>query len=164
MKYPLAIRKPTTVSFGGESYTDDYQWLEEDGPAALGWQNQQNALAREWLSTRSSRAKSLEIQSRIPRLTTDWPTYAAGRLVLRHTPPDQDLQVIQVADSEQGPWKTLVDLNEMATGEPLAFDSFAPSPDGKKLLFGWGASGRELQNLLEIDVDRGEIKHSGVRQ
>jgi prolyl oligopeptidase len=164
MKYPLAARKPIAVTFGSVSYTDPYQWLEEDAPAALDWQNQQNAVAKEWLSSRSSRAKSLEIQSRIPRLTTDWPTYAGGRLFLRHTPTDQEFQVIQVADSEQGPWKTLVDLNEMATGEPLAFDSFAPSPDGKKLLFGWGAGGRELQNLRVIDVDSGEILHDGVRQ
>jgi len=164
MKYPLAARKPTAVTFGSVSYTDHYQWLEEDAPAALEWQNQQNSLGKEWLSSRSSRAKSLEIQSRIPRLTTDWPTYAGGRLFLRHTPTDQDLPVIQAADSEEGPWKTLVDLNEMATGEPLAFDSFAPSPDGKKLLFGWGAGGRELQNLRVVDVESGEILHDGVRQ
>jgi len=47
MKYPLATRKPAIVSFGSVSYTDDYQWLEEDGPAALDWQNQQNTLAKE---------------------------------------------------------------------------------------------------------------------
>ena len=164
MKYPPAPRKPTSVRFGSVSYTDNYQWLEDDTPESLEWQTKQDNLAKAWLSSRPSHAKSLELQRQIPRLSTEWPTYVTGRWFLHRRPEDQDLEVIQVSDSEKGPWRTIVDFNEMAEGEPLALDNFAPSPDGKKLLFGWGAGGRELQNLRVIDVDSGQILHEAVRQ
>ena len=164
MKYPVGARKPTPVTFGSVSYMDDYQWLEEDTPEPLAWQKEQDSLTREWLASRPSHAKSVEIQRRIPRLATDWPTYVDGRVFLRRTPAGRELQIIEVADSDQGPWRTVVDLNEMAEGEPLSLDTFVPSPDGRKLIFGWGSGGRELQNFRVIDVDSGEILHEGVRQ
>src|SRR3546814_11757171 len=63
-----------------------------------------------------------------------------------------------------GVWRTVVDLNQVSTGEILTIDNFAPSPDGRKLLIGWGIDGRECAVLRVIGVDSGEWLTESVRQ
>src|SRR3546814_2761705 len=65
------------------------------------------------------------------------------------------MPVGEVTEALDGVWRTVVDLNQVSTGEILTIDNFAPSPDGRKLLIGWGIAGRECAVLRVIGVDSG---------
>jgi prolyl oligopeptidase len=164
MKYPVARTQPASVTFGRVSYTDNYRWLEEEAPEVLEWQSQQDKFTREWINSRPARARADALIAALPRIDSDFPSHSGGRWFRKRTPEDQNLQVIEVADAIDGPWRRIVDLNTMTTGEPLAFDNFAPSPDGRKLLFGWGIGGRELAELRVIEVDSGKMLLESIRQ
>src|SRR3546814_12369775 len=74
------------------------------------------------------------------------------------------MPVVEVTEALDGVWRTVVDLNQVSTGEILTIDNFAPSPDGRKLLIGWGIDGRECAVLRVIGVDSGEWLTESVRQ
>ena len=164
MKYPVAKTQPTPVTFGRVSYIDPYKWLEEETPEALEWQSRQDRFTQDWINSRPARARADALIAAMPRIDSDFPSYSGSRWFRKRTPEDQNLQVIEVADAIEGPWRRIVDLNTMTTGEPLAIDNFAPSPDGRKLLFGWGIGGRELAEQRVIDVDSGKMLVESIRQ
>lgn len=164
MKYPLTKLLPTSVTFGRVTYTDNFQWLEEDTPESLEYQAVQDRLAQDWLSALPSHARSKKIVAAMPRVTIDAPLHCGGRWFRTHTPTDQNLNVIEMADSVKGPWRRIVDMNAMAKNEPLKVDTMHPSPDGRKLLFQWGGGGREIENFWVIDVDTGERLVESIRQ
>ena len=164
MKYPVAKIQPVSVTFGRVSYVDAYQWLEEDSVETLQWQAAQDRLAQDWLGERPSQARARSLVESMPRFTHNFPSYAGGRWFRKRVPQGRNLEVIEMAERIEGPWRLVVDLNRMTTGEPLSLDNFAPSPDGRRLLFGWGVGGRELAELRVIDVDSGEVLLDGIRQ
>jgi prolyl oligopeptidase len=164
MQYPATKTQPTSVTFGRVSYTDSYKWLEEETPEALEWQARQNEFTQNWINSRPSKAHAEALIAAMPRVEDDFPSYSGGRWFKKRTPEGQNLHVIEVADTIDGPWRRIVDLNTMTTGEPLSIDNFAPSPDGRRLLFGWGIGGRELAELRVIDVDSGKVLVDSIRQ
>jgi prolyl oligopeptidase len=164
MKYPVAKSVPEPVTFGRVSYTDHFHWLEEDSPESLDFQAQQNLLAQEWFSSRPAFARSQEVVGAIPHVSADAPVHCSGRWFRAHTPHNQNLQVIEIAESVMGPWSPIVDMNALAKDEPLQVDYFVPSPDGSKLAFCWSGGGREQENLWVIDVDTGERLLGSIRQ
>ncbi len=164
MKYPPAIPRPKSVSFGRVSYVDPFQWLEEETPESTDWQAKQDTLTQEWLASRPSRARSEALMAGNPRVSFDLPQHHNGRWFRQRTPEDQNLAVVEVAEAFDGPWRRIVDLNAMSSGEPLSFGNFAVSPDGQKVLFGWSAGGDETESWRVIDVDSGKIFLDSIRQ
>ncbi|NGY04119.1 prolyl oligopeptidase family serine peptidase [Solimonas terrae] len=164
MNYPHARIQPTAVSYGRVRYTDDYQWLEEETAEALAWEAEQDRLAQDWLRNTPARARAEALIDAMPRISADFPSYSGGRWFQRRTPSDRKMQVLEVADSIDGPWRCIVDLNQMSAGRMLAADSFVPSPDGRKLLFSLGVDGNELAELRVVDVDNGTMLVDSVRQ
>ena len=164
MQYPIAKRQPTAVNFGRVSYTDDFQWLEEDSAEALDFQAAQDRFTQDWLKQIPNRERAEALMATMPRVESDFLVHSAGRWFRKRTPEGNNLQVIEVADACDGPWRIIVDLNALSTGEPLSIDNFAPSPDGRKLLFGWGVGGRELAELRIIEVDSGNMLLESIRQ
>ena len=164
MQYPAAPPRPTPVTFGSVSYTDEFQWLEEDTPESLAFQKEQDALASGWLASLPARARSQQIVGAMPRIHSDSPVCCGKRWFRTRTPGDQDLQVIEMAETQGGPWRRIVDLNTRARHEPLKIDISVPSPDGRKLLYIWSGAGREQENLHVVDVDTGALLIDSVRQ
>jgi prolyl oligopeptidase len=164
MKYPAARIQHESVTFGRVSYVDPYRWLEEDTPEALEFQDRQNRLTRDWIDSSPAKAQAESLVAAMPRFAGDFPTYSGGRWFRKRRPEGQNLEVIEVAATVEGPWRILVDLNAQMANEPLAIDNFAPSPDGRKLLFGWGVGGRELAELRVIDIDSGRMVLTAIPQ
>jgi prolyl oligopeptidase len=156
MKYPPARPQPKSVSFGRVSYIDPLQWLEEETPESISWQSAQDKLTQEWLASRPLRARCEALLAGTPRLDFDLPMHHNGRWFRMRTPEDQNLAVLEVSETFEGPWRRLVDLNALSSGEPLAFGHLAISPDGHKVFVGWNAGGREKGELRIIDVDSGK--------
>src|SRR5262249_53781998 len=81
------------------------------------------------------------------------PKFAAGRWFRVRVPDGENLHVLEVADSATGAGRPIMDLNALRNSEPLKFDALVPAPDGRKIIVGWSAAGRELENLQILDVD-----------
>jgi prolyl oligopeptidase len=164
MKFPAATPQPKSVRFGRVSYMDSFQWLEEESPESLRWQSEQDKLAQEWLGSQPSRARIKNLMADNPRLNFDVPQHYNGRWFRQRTPENQDFAVVEVADALEGPWRRIVDLNEMYRGEPLSFGAFVVSPDGRKVLYAFAAGGREDYQWRVIDVDTGRVLLDAIKQ
>lgn len=164
MKYPVAKLEPTAVTFGRVSYTDAYQWLEEESPAALEWQAQQNQLTGGWLANSSVRAGVEALMAAMPTVESSFPVFSGGRWFRRRTPEAQKMPVMEVAEAIDGPWRCVIDLNVIANGRMLTVDSFTPSPDGRKVVLCLGIDGLELAKLLVVEAGSGKLLIDGIPQ
>lgn len=164
MNYPIAKPQPTAVTHGRVSYTDSFQWLEENTPESLEFQAQQNQYTLDWMASRPARARAEALIDAMPSAGHDFPSYSGGRWFRKRVVEGKSLEVIEVADAVDGPWRVVVDFNVMSKGESLVADTLIPSPDGRKLAFGWGIDGRELAEFRVIDVDSGELLLESIRQ
>ncbi len=164
MNYPIAKPQPTPVTHGRVSYTDNYQWLEENTPESLDFQAQQNRYTLDWMASRPARARAESLIDAMPRVSTELPSYSGGRWFRKRVPEGKNLEVLEVAEAIDGPWRIVVDFNAMSSGQSLVADTFVPSPDGRKLAFGWGIDGREMAEFRVIDVDSGEMLLASIRQ
>lgn len=157
MKYPVAKILPTPVTFGRVSYTDNYQWLEEQTPEALEWTAKQDQLTQDWLVNNPARARAVALMASMPTVETDVPMFSGGRWFRKRTPQNQDMQVIEVAEIIDGPWRCVLDVSAMANGRMLVINAFVPSPDGLKLAISFGIDGIELAEFQVFEVDSGRV-------
>ncbi|HET8882189.1 MAG TPA: prolyl oligopeptidase family serine peptidase [Solimonas sp.] len=164
MNYPVAKARPVAVTFGRVRYQDPYQWLEEESPEALEWQAQQDRLTQDWLNSLPAKRRADALTASIPRIEGDFPLFSGGRWFRKRTPEGGKMQVVEVADSIDGPWRGVVDLSAMANGRMLAVDVFVPSPDGRKIVLGFSVDGLELAELRVFDVDSGKVLLDSIPQ
>ncbi len=164
LDYPTAAARPVPVTHGRVSYIDNYQWLEEGTPESLDFQARQNRLALDWMANSPARGAAEALIDTMPGVGTELPRYSGGRWFRKRVPQGQPMEVIEVAEALNGPWRVVVDFNAMSTGEELLADTLVPSPDGRKLAFGWGVGGRELAEFRVIDVDSGQMLLESMRQ
>ncbi|MGH8506957.1 MAG: prolyl oligopeptidase family serine peptidase [Stenotrophobium sp.] len=164
MKYPIAKPQPTPVTFGRVSYTDSYRWLEEETPEALEFQVQQDRLTQDWLASHPVRVRAEALMASMPFIEADFPQFSGGRWFRKRTPDGQKMQVVEMAEAIDGSWRCIVDLNAVANGRKLSVDVFVPSPDGCKLLLGFGVNGVELAELRVFEVDSGKVLMESIPQ
>ena len=164
MNYPIAEPRPVAVTHGRVSYTDNFQWLEENTPESLDFQARQNRHTLDWMASRPARSQAEALIDSIPRVSIDMPIYSGGRWFRKRVPEASNFEVIEVAQALDGPWQVIVDFAAMSKGESLVTDALIPSPDGRKLAFSWGIDGRELAAFRVIDVDSGETLLDSIRQ
>lgn len=158
LSYPSARQAPETVTFAGVSFEDPYRWLEEESGEALAWQSDQDALTQSWLRALPTYdAFARRVQSLDAGHAVNVPKYAGGRWFRQYVPAGEDLDVVEVSDTPEGPGRRVIDLNAMRRDEPLALENFRPSPDGHKILFGWNEGGREGVLMQVVDVDSGDL-------
>lgn len=165
MKYPAAKTLPEAKTFGSVSYTDDYQWLEEETPEVQAWESAQNKLTQEWFDRSPASARADELIASLPHVESkDLPLYGGGRWFRKRTPENQKMAVVEVAENLQGPWRNVIDFNQLSTGELLTLECCVPSPDGRKVLLSWGVDGRESEVMRAIDSDSGKWLTESMRQ
>ncbi|MGH8444041.1 MAG: prolyl oligopeptidase family serine peptidase [Solimonas sp.] len=164
MKYPVTKTRPESVSFGRVSYMDPYKWLEENTPETQEWQSLQNRLSQDWLDNNPARARAETLIASMPDLEQNLPLFSGGRWFRRRTPERQKMQIVEVSDAVNGPWRSVIDLNAVANGRMLTIDVFVPSPDGRKLVLGWGVDGAELAELQVLEVDSGKVLMASIPQ
>ncbi|MFI7707317.1 prolyl oligopeptidase family serine peptidase [Nonomuraea sp. NPDC049480] len=168
MRYPEAPARPERNEVGGLAFEDPYQWLEEDEADVLDWQRAQDELARSYVygSPHHERlaARVGELVEQMDARNLVVPVRYGSRWFRGRVPEGRDLMVCEVGDSFTGPWRTVIDLNEMSSdGTPLRV-SPQPSPDGSLLAYSLDAAGRELPTLRVIETDTGKVLLDGVPQ
>ncbi|RJQ83584.1 prolyl oligopeptidase family serine peptidase [Amycolatopsis panacis] len=164
--YPTAPRRPEQRKYGSVQVIDDYTWLEEDSAEALAFQQAQNDFTRAHLAKLPARKAIADIVEGLgtAKETVVAPTHAGGRWFRQAWPGGSDVPALEVADTPDGPGRVIADMRELSPDEPAEFSITAPSPDGRKFLYGWAGGGRELENYQVIDVDSGEMLLDGVPQ
>jgi len=165
--YPPIQARPEKVAFGGGAvrYEDPFRFLEEDGDeAVLAWQKAQDELTQNYLTQLPSfhafAAKLNALGAVDDNILV--PTFAGGRWFIQRVPEGQDLRVVEVSETPTGPGRRIIDLNAIRKDEPLSLQGVYPSPDGRKILFGWTAGGREEPHVQILDVDTGKVLVDGV--
>ena len=119
---PVAAERPWQDTTGGISFTDPYQWLEDDAdPEVKHWESAQNAAARDHL--RSAPAWK-RLRDRVAELTFDplrFAPLAVGKRWVRVTDPGVGRQVlVEVADSASAEhWEPVFDVRDH-TDDPVA--------------------------------------------
>ncbi|MFB4263531.1 prolyl oligopeptidase family serine peptidase [Nonomuraea sp. GTA35] len=169
MSYPVAPARPERNEVGGLVFDDPYQWLEDDdGDGVAAWQRAQDELARShvhaWPHYDRLAARVGELVEQMDARNLVVPVRYGPRWFRGRVPDGRDLMVLEAADDVTGPWRTVIDLNELSTGGIPLRMSPQPSPDGRLLAYSLDASGRELPELKVIDIDTGKVLLDGVPQ
>ncbi|MGP4100299.1 prolyl oligopeptidase family serine peptidase [Nonomuraea sp. KM90] len=169
MPYPGAPVRPERNEVGGLVFDDPYQWMEDDdGEGVAEWQRAQDELARSyvhgWPHYDRLAARVGELVEQMDARNLVVPMRCGPRWFRGRIPEGRDLMVLETADDVTGPWRTVIDLNELSSdGAPLRM-SPQPSPDGSLLAYSLDASGRELPVLKVIEIDTGKVLLDGVPQ
>ncbi|MEU7745521.1 prolyl oligopeptidase family serine peptidase [Nonomuraea sp. NPDC049158] len=168
MRYPEAPVRPEYNEVGGLVFDDPYQWLEEDdGEGVAAWQKAQDELARSyvhgWPHHEALAARVDELIEQMDARNLVVPVRYGPRWFRARIPDGQELMVFETADAPMGPWRMVIDLNELSDGTPLRM-SPQPSPDGSLLAYSLDAGGRELPALKVIEIDTGKVLLDGVPQ
>jgi prolyl oligopeptidase len=156
----------------GRPVADPYRWLEAgDSEEVRRWTDQQNELTRRTLLAVPGRE---QIRARLAELlmigTVGTPVV---RRLRRDGASDRDLRyfhtrregeqnqpVLYVRDGVHGTDRVLIDPNALASDGTTALDWWAPSNDGRLLIYGLSENGDENSTLRVRDVDAGhDIGH-----
>lgn len=165
IEYPPAAMRPESVAFGQGTvrYVDPLRWLEEEGADVLAWQRAQDGVARAHLTGLSSYPAFLaRLQAMGPSEDLQLPLYAGGHYVRRFVPEGQDLEVVELADTLDGPGRRVVDLNAMRAHEPLQMAGYALSYSGEMAVVAHTAGGREKPIVRLMEVASGRVLSEGL--
>ncbi|SEH03293.1 prolyl oligopeptidase [Nonomuraea solani] len=166
--YPAAPVRPERNEVGGLVFDDPYQWLEDDaGDGVAEWQKAQDELARAsvhgWPHYDALAGRVGELVEQMDARNLVVPVRYGPRWFRARIPEGRELMVFETAGEVTGPWRTVIDLNELSDGTPLRMGP-QPSPDGALLAYSLDASGRELPVLKVIEIDTGKVLLDGVPQ
>ena len=151
-------RDEDLISVSGESFSDPYQWLEQDSEGVRQWQKSQANLAsayvRDWPSFGNLRGLVDRFSTVRPERGAGLPRYAAGRWFRQE--PAKVGGYAQVVVSEEPFGDSRVIYNLLAEdNSPVFLSWLAPSPDGTVLAVGICTDGSEGNTILLVDVATG---------
>ena len=150
---PVAEKRPKTITVHGDSRVDDYFWLrDKDDPESDGVPEGRGRLCRcgDEADGRASRTRCTRRWSATSRRpTTPSPTGAATTSITRERRRDSNIRSTAAEGcSLTAPEEVLLDLNEMAKGQPfMALGAFEPSDDGTLLAFSTDNTGYRQYTL-----------------
>ena len=156
LRYPEARRIDLVEDHFGVKVSDPYRWLESeprDDPAVRDWVGQENRLTRRYIDglpgreTLKKRMQALFAHGRymIPRK-------AGGRYFYGYNKGLQNQTPLYVRDGLNGAQRLLIDPNAWAEDGSDALAEWAPSPDGRFLLYAVQEAGSDWRTLKVLDV------------
>ncbi|HKU36879.1 MAG TPA: prolyl oligopeptidase family serine peptidase [Polyangiales bacterium] len=153
----MARTVPVVETVFGMQLADPYRWMEgQDNAELAAWLRAQNDATRQRLAAIPgrdrllARIRELGLSSTVSR----HPISAGGRLFFERTPAGEQLPKLLVRD-DQGE-RVLVDPAQLgAAGQHASLNNFAPSPDGKLVVYNIALGGGEISSLRVLDVDSG---------
>ena len=147
--YPVAAKQHVVDRYHGVAVSDDYQWLERTGDAAVtDWVAQENRLTRERLDAFPARTIVAE-RAKALFASTSNDHYglieSGGKLFAfkRQPPKQQPLLVTLDSASQPTGERVVLDPNLMSAKGRLTIDFFQPSPDGSKVAVSLSENGSE---------------------
>ncbi|GAA2524246.1 S9 family peptidase [Rarobacter incanus] len=172
---PVAAKRPTTRTFHGDSFVDNYEWLRDaQDPATIDYLNAENA----WTDARTAHLAPLretlfnEIKSRTRETdmslplrsgpwwyfgrTTEGKQYGTQCRVPVTDPTDWNPPTIEPGNTLDGE-QVIFDANEHAQGHDFfSIGAFSLDATGRFLVYGTDTTGDERYTVRIQDLNTGE--------
>jgi prolyl oligopeptidase len=172
LPYPASKKGDVVDDYHGTPIADPYRWMEDlASTQTVAWIGAQNAITNAYLEKLPHREA---LRKRITELW-DYPKVSlpfreAGRLFYRKNSGLQKQSVLYMRRSLSGPPRVVIDPNKVSPDGSTALFAFAPSPDGKLLVYSLSEGGADWQTLHVRDLttmrDLGDnvrwVRFSGV--
>jgi prolyl oligopeptidase len=158
--YPLTRRMDLVEPQFGVAVADPYRWLENDvrnDPEVRAWVTAENEVTDAFLET-------LPLRDRFKARMTELydyerfgvPEKKGGRYFYTRNDGLQNQSVLYVRDSLNGPARMLIDPNSWSADGATALAEWAPSEDGKHLLYSIQDGGTDWRTVRVLDVASGQ--------
>jgi prolyl oligopeptidase len=165
--YPVTERQNVVEPQFGVAVADPYRWLENDvreDSKVAAWVAQQNALTDSYLATLPGRAA---FQARMRELfnyeRVGIPEKEGNRYFYTRNTGLQNQNVLYVREGLNGAPKMLIDPNTWSDDGATALAEWAPSKDGKRLLYSVQEGGTDWRIVRVLDVDTGKVLPEEVK-
>jgi prolyl oligopeptidase len=159
--YPATDRGDTVDEQFGVKVADPYRWLENDvrtDPKVAAWVESENKLTDAYLATLPGRDV---FKGRLKKLIDyerfGQPERKGGRYFYLHNTGLQNQAVLFVRDGVDGQGRVLMDPNGWSKDGATALGEWAPSEDGKKLVYAIQDGGTDWRTVKVLDVDTGKV-------
>ena len=158
--YPVSERQDIVEEQFGDRVADPFRWLEEDvrtSPKVAQWVAEQNALTNSYLATLPARAAFTRRMTELYSYERfGVPEKKGDRYFYSRNTGLQNQNVLYVRDGLNGTPRQLIDPNGWSTDGATALAEWAPSEDGKRLLYSIQEGGTDWRVVKVIDVDTGK--------
>ena len=165
--YPATRTVDVHTDLFGTRVEDPYRWLENDvrvDPEVRQWVDAQNGVSRQILDALPGRDA---IQGALTRVWNQErqtvPVRRGGRLFFRRNSGLQNQSVLMVQEGPAGTPRVLIDPNPWASDGATALAEWAPSQDGKLLLYAVQDGGTDWRTLHVLSVDSGQLLADELR-
>ena len=158
--YPETRRGDVVDDKFGESIADPYRWLENDvrtDPEVAAWVAAENTLTQAYLAKLPERPwfeRRVSALFDYERFST--PREAGGRYFYQRNTGLQNQSPLYVRDGLDGAPQLLIDPNGWAKDGATALDSWAPSDNGRYVLYSVQDGGTDWRILRVLDTQTGK--------
>ncbi|WP_223755642.1 prolyl oligopeptidase family protein [Myxococcus sp. RHSTA-1-4] len=158
MVYPATRAEQVVDTLHGVQVADPYRWLEQEkAPEVQEWMKAQDALARGQLAKMPGRDALVRRFTELFYVDSiSPPARRGGRYFYIRTHKDKEKAVLYWREGEKGAEKVLLDPNTWSKDGTVSMGTWAPSWDGKKLVFAQKPNAADEAVLHVMDVDSGE--------
>jgi prolyl oligopeptidase len=157
VQYPVARRDDVVDDYHGTKVPDPYRWMEDqqDNSDLDAWLKAQDELCQPWLAALPGRDKWRATQARLLPGTVSAPAVRGDRYFFLRREPDQQHAVLLLREGDTE--RPIVDVNALDPTGLTTLDVIAPSPDGRRLVYGTSSGGDEDTAITVVDVDTGDV-------
>ncbi|GJG85708.1 prolyl endopeptidase [Gemmatimonadetes bacterium T265] len=165
LAYPPTRTVDQADDYHGTRVADPYRWLEAiNGPEVAAWIKAQNAVTMPYLAALPGRDA---FKARITALTnyprTSVPFWEGGHWFYTKNSGLQRQSVWYVRDALDGAERVVLDPNQLSPDGSVAFNIFAPAPDGRHFVYGQSEGGSDWVTLAVRDLATGRNTTDTVR-
>jgi oligopeptidase B len=159
---PMAEKKPKTTNIHGVTLVDDYFWLrEKTNPAVMSHLKAEDAYTQTVLKPTAPLQEKLynEMLSHIKQTDENVPYRYGNYFYYTRTVEGKQYPIFcRKKGSTEAPEEILIDVNELAKGQPfMSIGDFIPSDDGNLLAYSTDNTGYR-QYLLQVkDLRTGQL-------
>lgn len=142
----------------GVPVSDPFRPLEDlDAPATATWVGKQNARFEDYITGQDdSKKRATDFMTEALDYDSHSLPSKYGQTWFRTFHKSLAAQsVVEVGESEEGPWRTLFDPNTLSADGTVALSGWTPSPDGKRVAYLVSEAGSDAQTLHIRDVATG---------
>ncbi len=167
LSYPQTTRGDVVEELFGERIADPYRWLENDvreDAQVRTWVTAQNEVTNAYLATLPGRAA---FRARMTQMYDyerfGLPEEAGGRYFYTRNDGLQNQSVLYVRDGLNGTPRALIDPNGWSRDGATALAEWAPSENGRHLLYSVQDGGTDWRTVRVLDVATGQPTQDEVR-
>ena len=164
--YPATERGDTVDEQFGIKVADPYRWLENDvrtDSKVAAWVEAENKVTDAYIATLPGRdIFKARLKQLIDYERFGQPERKGGRYFYLHNSGLQNQAVLFVRDGVDGEGRVLMDPNGWSKDGATALGEWAPSEDGKKLVYAIQDGGTDWRTVKVLDVDTGKVLDDDV--